>query len=397
MKIIAVDASTKEQRTSIASLGIAIEEVHANYIVGLALDSQINDLREAGFSVSVTTLPAFLEDFPIEDSAFHNLDELNFELQTIAENYSEIASLKIIGKSLEKRPLYIMRIGGMPERGKDAQGEMVPGIIFLGTHHAREHLSTEVPLFLIKYLVENYGKIPSVTELVNTREIWIMPMVNPDGSTYDVDGESPYKWWRKNRRMDENGNIYGVDLNRNYGYKWGGEGSSSNKKSDTYRGGSPFSEPETQAVKTFIEAHDNITLLLTYHTFSELILYPWGHTYENIENQRDLKVHELLAGEMGRMTGYKPQKSSELYLTSGDTTDWAYGEKGIISFTFELYPDSLIKGGFYPSAAHIQEVVKNNIPTALYLANYADNPYRILETPLQIGKGKQQLSWFSVR
>ena len=191
-------------------------------------------------------------------------------------------------------------------------------------------------------------------------------------------GNKPYKWWRKNRQGKGAGSVYGVDLNRNYGYKWGGEGAGDSQDSETYRGETAFSEPETQAVKTFIEAHPNITTLLTYHTFSELILYPWGHQYDSIEDQKALRVHEVMAQTMGRMTGYKPQQSSDLYITSGDTTDWSFGEHGIISFTFELYPASLWEGGFYPPASVIQDVVNNNIPSALYLIDYADNPYRVL-------------------
>src|SRR3989338_263246 len=202
LKIVRIDASTRDQRTEIASMGIAIEEVYSDHVVGLAYDEQVATLSEAGFRFSLQAMPAFLMDFPPQDSDFHNLAELNSRLEEIAKHYPEIATLSVIGESIEKRPLYMMRISG----SKNKEGA-VPGIIFLGTHHAREHLSTEVPLFLIEHLVENYNQDEKITALINEREIWVMPMVNPDGSNYDV-GDSPYQWWRKNRRSDGTGSVY---------------------------------------------------------------------------------------------------------------------------------------------------------------------------------------------
>lgn len=376
LKLLTIEASTKEERTQIAALGISIESVFKDHVVALAQDADVAELSRLGFRFKARPMPAWLLDFPPADSDFHNLEELNAELKNITESYANIASLQEIGKSLEGRPLYIVRISGHPSESPEARSQHLPAILFLGTHHAREHLSTEVPLFLIKHLVENYGQSEEITSLVNQREIWIMPMVNPDGADYDIQAP-PYKWWRKNRR-GENGKIFGVDLNRNYGYKWGGPGSSSSPYSETYRGPAPFSEPETAAIKAFVEGHKNITIVLSYHTFSELVLYPWGHTYDSIADEKALRIHEVMAQEMGRMTGYRPQQSSDLYITTGDTTDWAFGEHGIISFTIELYPASMDKGGFYPSASQVQPVVKNNIPAALYLIHYADNPYRVL-------------------
>ena len=370
--IVKVDASTREERTEIASLGVAIEEIYDHHIVGICRPAQLTALKTKGFIFEVSSVPAFLLDFPPGDSAFHNLQELESELKELAQAYAPIATLSSIGKSVEGRELWMMHI-----RGPQTVEEEKPGILFLGTHHAREHLSTEVPFFLIKHLLQNYGKDKNITRLIDEREIWIIPLVNPDGTDYDI-GDRPYKWWRKNRQGKGAQNIYGVDLNRNYGYKWGGPGAGSDPNSETYRGDSAFSEPETQAIKAFIEAHSTITTLLSYHTFSELILYPWGHTYDSIEDQQALKVHEIMAQAMGRMTGYRPQQSSDLYITSGDTTDWSFGEHKIISFTFELYPASLLEGGFYPPARVIQDVVKNNISPALYLMEYADNPYRVI-------------------
>lgn len=370
--IFIVDASTKEERTVITSLGIAIEETHEKFVVGMGREEQIQELKQKGFKFSVRSFPAFLLDFPPHDSDYHNLSELEEELILLEKTYPSIAKLFVIGKSVEGRNLYMMRITASEYRTNQK-----PGIVFLGTHHAREHLSTEVPFFLMKYLMENYGKDAKLTQLIKEREIWIMPMVNPDGADYDIGG-TKYRYWRKNRQHKDANYVHGVDLNRNYGFKWGGDGSSSNMNSEIYRGSEPFSEPETKAIKTFIESHQNITTLLTYHTFSELILYPWGHKYDDIEDSKALKVHQTMAQTMAQMTGYTPEPSSDLYLVSGDTTDWAFGEHGIISFTFELSPASWSEGNFYLPAEKIQEVVKNNLMPAMYLIEYADDPYRVL-------------------
>jgi carboxypeptidase T len=182
---------------------------------------------------------------------------------------------------------------------------------------------------------------------------------------------------RKNMRENGDG-TYGVDLNRNYGYQWGTGGSSTDTSSDVYMGPSPFSEPETQAVKSFVESHSNLKVLLTYHTFSELILYPWGSTYEPISDQRDHDVYRTMATKMATWNHYKPEQASELYIASGDTCDWAWGAQRVFSFTFELSPRSMFSGGFYPGARVIDKVFNDNLRPALYLIDLADDPYRAL-------------------
>src|SRR5213075_1383718 len=122
---------------------------------------------------------------------------------------------------------------------------------------------------------------------------------------------------------------YGVDLNRNYAWGWGGGGASANPGDETYRGPSAFSEPESRAVKAFVEARPNLKVLLSYHTFSELILYPWGGSDDQIPDEKSRKAFINMSAEMAKMTGYTPEQSSELYIATGDTCDWAWGEKGI--------------------------------------------------------------------
>ena len=170
---------------------------------------------------------------------------------------------------------------------------------------------------------------------MNTREIWVLPNINPDGGEYDIE-TGVYHYWRKNRRPNPGGSI-GVDLNRNYSYRWGGDGSSGTPSDETYRGTDPFSEPESRVVRDFVVAHPDITAAITFHTYAELILYPYGYTYDDLPADMapgDLMVFRKLAGDMAATNGYVPQQASDLYTTSGDTVDWLYGARGIFGFDF---------------------------------------------------------------
>ena len=166
-----------------------------------------------------------------------------------------------------------------------------------------------------------------------------------------------------------------MDLNRNYGYKWGGA-EPPRAPATTPTAASAFSERSRARCGISIEAHPNLKILLSYHTFSELILYPWGHTNDPISDGRALRAYQAMAQKMAEMTGYTPEQSSDLYIASGDTTDWSWGAKKIFSFTFELTPASMWAGGFYPGAGVIDSTFQKNIAPALYLIDLADDPYR---------------------
>lgn len=370
-----VRATDKFQRSLIADTGATIETTREDYVIAVGSLDEKNAIEELGLlEVSFPLTEAM--DFPVKDAAFHNYTEMTDKLRTLTQQHSGISQMNSIGKSLEGRDIWAVRISG-----DLAQADSFPAAIFMGGHHAREHLSIELPIYYIEYLLTEYANgNPRIQRLVNGRDLHFIPMVNPDGAEYDISTGS-YKSWRKNRRQNSNG-TYGVDLNRNYGYGWGGGGASTSPGSDTYRGPSAFSEPETQAIKNYVEAHENITSLLSFHTYSQLILYPWGHQYEGIANSRDKQVHEVMAKKMAEWNGYRPQQSSELYIASGDTTDWSYGQHKIISFTFELDPanSGWGGGGFYPGAQIIPEVQRKNLEPVLYMIEYADNPYRVLES-----------------
>lgn len=372
-----ISAQDKFQRSVIANTGAAIEIVQDDYVIAYGNDIELEKIRKLGWLQASSNL-AEEKDFPAKDSIYHNYNELTAELQQLANKNPDLVQLTSIAKTTEGRDMWALRISS-----DLAHADQKPAAIYMGGHHAREHLSVELPLMWAQYLIEQYRAQNSrIVSLINSRDIHIIPTVNPDGMEYDIK-DGTYKMWRKNRSANADG-TFGVDLNRNYGYQWGTGGSSSNTNSETYKGTKPFSEIETVAIKNYIETHINITTLLTFHSYSKLILYPWGHKFDSMDIANDLAVHETMAKKMAEWNGYTPEQSSALYIASGDTTDWSYGAHKIISFTFELDPSSngFGGGGFYPGPDVIKPVFQKNLEPCLYLLEYADNPYRVLKAGL---------------
>lgn len=383
MRFVQIEAKDKKERTVIADAGVSIESVRSGSVWGFANENALAELRSKRIRVlgnfDMATARGGHQngfDFPAGDARFHNYAETLATLRSMAGTHADISRVLSIGKTLQGRDIWAIHINTSQESLASSQSTK-PGVIFMGNHHAREHLSLEIPLMLAQHLLKNRADA-QIAQLLDTRDIWIIPMVNPDGAEFDID-TAKYKMWRKNRRDNKDGN-FGVDLNRNYGFKWGTGGSSKDTGSDVYMGTAPFSEPETQAIRDFVISQPNTKILLSFHTYSELILYPWGHTYDPIGNAKDQAVFEKLARTMAAWNKYTPQQSSDLYIASGDTTDWAYGERGIFAFTFELSPkDSWGGGGFYPGAGVIDRVFNDNLRPCLYLIDVAADPYQVAE------------------
>jgi carboxypeptidase T len=384
---VIVDAVDTEARSKVADAGVSIEEITPERVGGIATAGAVERLKKLGIPFTAQDLAQrfHVEDFPVEDAAFHDYARMTAELNKLAASAPGLASVFSIGKSLQGRDLFALRLNTSAQ-GTDASDK--PGILFLGTHHAREHLSTEVPLLLAKHLIDNRDT-PEIKALLAGRDVYIVPMVNPDGVEYDITG-GQYHMHRKNMRPSADGDM-GVDLNRNYGFHWAEGGASDNPGDETYHGPSAFSEPETQAVKAFIESRGNLKVLLSYHTYSELILYPWGYTHDPMDDSRAHAAYETMAGTMAKMTGYTPEQSSKLYIASGDTTDWAWGAHKIFSFTFELTPKSMWGGGFYPGAGAIASTAAANIRPALYLIDLADDPYRAAAPTIGANKAARNI------
>jgi hypothetical protein len=317
-------------------------------------------------------------DFPKGDEAYHTYPELTTELQAIAAAHPDIAALSSIGKSYQGRDLWMLKISD-----NVTADENEPEVLITGLTHAREHLTVEQALALINWLVDGYGSDPRITQLVDTTEIWIAPMLNPDGGQYDI-RKGSYHLWRKNRQPTPGSSAIGTDINRNYGYRWGCcGGSSSNPYAITYRGPKPWSTPEARAERDFVLSRvvggkQQIVLDIAFHSFGGQILYPYEYTRKAVPSdmsKRDHRALVALADGVAARNGYTPMQGSHLYITDGSFGDWAYGSQRILHLTIELMPRTTQEGGFYPPGSEIGKLTKNNRAALLWFIAQAQCPY----------------------
>ena len=315
-------------------------------------------------------------------AGYHTYDEALDYLQQIAADYPEICSLSDIGDSHGKiyydsgmdayvdyqHDIWMLKIS---DNVNDEEDE--PAVFFLGDHHAREPISTEVTLGIIQYLVDNYGVDDQITYMVDHSEIYIVPMVNPDG--HEVVLNQLNTNWRKNIADGDNngqlnynsGSYDGVDPNRNYGWEWGGEGASADRTAETYRGPSAFSEPEIASIRDLFAAH-HFTSGITYHSYSELVLYPYGYSSTCVapDHQALQELATNMAMSIPRIIGsghYTPEQSNALYPAAGVTDDWAYGHHGIFCFTVELGQE------FIPPSPQVPNIISDNMEAAMMILN----------------------------
>jgi len=337
--------------------------------------------------LGATVGPAFAGNFPPKDSRYHTYPEMAAEIHAVAAAHPSIVQVFSIGKSYQGRELWAAKISD-----NVATDENEPEVLFDALHHAREHFTVEQALYLLHLLADNYGKDSTITNLVNTREVYIIFMVNPDGGEYDLTcggSHAPYCAWRKNRQPNCSGCQAGTDLNRNYDYRWGCcGGSSGSTSSETYRGPKAFSAPETRAMRDFVNSRvkngiQQIRAHITFHTNGQLILWPYGHTKTDIPPDMSVDDHTAfvtMGKAMARLNGYKAEQSSDLYITDGDQIDWLYGRHRIFSYTWELYPPetSTVWGDHYPPDEQIAPQTARNRGALLYFLDIAGCPYRAI-------------------
>jgi carboxypeptidase T len=331
--------------------------------------------------VAMTAVPASAggPDFPPSDPLYHTYPEMVDEIQAVEAAHPDIVDVFSIGESARGRDIWAAKVSDNVVTDEDE-----PEVLFDALHHGNEHLTLEQALYLFHTLVDNYGVGSRVTRLVDTREIWIVFALNPDGAQYDIGGD-PYRAWRKNRQPHPTSERIGTDLNRNYGFRWGCcGGSSGDPASRTYRGWEPFSAPETRALADFVNSRviddqQQIRTHITLHTNGELILWPWGFTRRNLAGpmtRADRDVFVEMAHAMAETNGYGVMQSADWYITDGDQIDWMYGRHGIFSFTLELYPSQASGLDDDPPDEKIARQTKRNRAALLYLIDLADCPYR---------------------
>ena len=268
-----------------------------------------------------------------------------------------------------------------------------PRFLLMTQIHAREIVTGDLAWKFIDHLVGQYGSASDVTTLLNSTEVWVVPIVNPDGvDLVQQGGNRPYLQ-RKNLDNAAGGNCAnpptgsnqaGVDLNRNTGTHWGGAGTSSNPCSQTYKGVSGDSEPETKAIENLFrqlfadqrgprdtDAAPATTrgAMISMHSFAGMNLFPWGWT--NTHSPNDAKLRAI-ASKMSQFNGYQFGQPGEiLYNASGTSDDWSYGELGIASFTIE----AASCGSFTPSYSCTTTDFNKNLPALMYVASVAKAPY----------------------
>ena len=386
--------ATAQQRTAVARTGAAIDEVRAASVVVTATPSEVKAISRLGYQVEAIPALPTTQVLPPGFAGYHDFAELTAEVNQVGADHPAIAQKFVVGQSYQGRDIMAVRISD-----NVAVDEGEPEVLFTHSQHAREILTVEMAVYLLNLFTDNYGSDSHITQLVNSRVIWIMPNVNPDGTEYDKTATG-FRSWRKNRQPNAGSSAIGTDLNRNWNYNWGCcGGSSGTTSSETYRGAAPESAPEVKVVADFVRSRviggqQRITANIDFHTYGELILWPYGYTFNDTGpglNATDRSAFATLGQAMAQTNGYTPEQSSDLYITDGTIDDWMWGVHRIFSYTFEMFPVG--NPGFYPNDTFIAAQTSRNRAAVLLMLDYADCVYRIIN--VTCGGGNPPTTVFS--
>jgi len=343
--------------------------------------AQLDAVRRLGipFEITITDLQAHADALAAQVAAanagdgtfyenYRNPDELRARMDAVAAGAPAMVTPVLIGASLEGRQIYGLSISA-PDRLGNPRGHR-PQALINGTQHAREWVATMATAYFAEHLVALYAADPLVRDAVNRAQIVVVPVVNPDGYAHTW---GPERFWRKNMRRNTSGTLHGVDLNRNWAYQWGGEGSSGNPSNQTYRGTAAFSEPETQALRDFILANPRLAAHCDVHTSGNMVMSPWGYTAElPPDHPFFAAANEVIAGAIRAVNGLDFRRGpiyTTIYPASGVFVDWAYGDRGIKSWTFELRG-----GGFAPPPTEIMPACTETFAGLLEVVRTALRP-----------------------
>ncbi len=367
----------KNEKTSIRTI-LNSEEMAVLRRAGVSFEIVIDDVvadyerRTAMTAGELRSLERRMkEDYGIDGfgygsmGGFYTNAEVNGKLDSMHIQYPNLTTQKdSIGTTIEGRKIYAIKISSNPGVNDTSK----PEIIYTSLIHAREPQSMMTLIYYMYYLLENYGVNEEVTYLLDHRQLWFIPVINPDGYVYNqTTNPNGGGLYRKNRRNGNNG----IDLNRNFGtYEYWNSpngGSSTDPSSDTYRGTAPFSEPETGGIRDFVNAH-RFRTGLNYHTYSNLLIYPWA--WIDPQLTPDSSFFTYWANEMTAYNGYEPGTASQTvgYFVRGGTDDWMYGDVStgrskILSMTPEVGST-----GFWPTQQEIFPLAQENLRPNLYIA-----------------------------
>ncbi|MCW8330970.1 M14 family metallopeptidase [Photobacterium sp. SDRW27] len=285
-------------------------------------------------------------------------DTIDFLAQAMAR-YPNLIRLESIGDTHEGRPIMMVTVS------QDvAYADLKPALLYSGTIHAREWIGIELAVNFIQYLLDNYPSNPDVVEALTRNTLYMVPCLNPDGFEYS---RQHFSFWRKNRRDNGDG-TFGVDLNRNFGINFR---RSTDTQSNIYGGPAAFSEPETQAIKQFVESHQNIRIALDYHSQGNVFFPAHKFNHEAEIEGTDLnilcanmaqEIYKVTQRQYGIHRGKPPAN-----LIHGSGREYYY-DRGILSTVVEVgsrnIPDYLI---------NMSQSVDENIPALLYALDSAIN------------------------
>jgi len=302
-------------------------------------------------------------------------------MNELVTRYPTLVTWTSVGTTVEGRTIWGLRVSGPLSTDKAA-------VVYFGCEHAREWITTTIPTYFANYLAGNYGTDATVTNLMDRAEFFLVPVFNLDGYLYTW---STNRFWRKNRRPN-GGASYGVDLNRNWAEGWGGPGSSADPNSDGYHGPVPFSEPETQGLRNFLTDHTNVRAQLDIHSYSQLILWPYGYTNSFSPDQSTYQLvgngmQADILGVHGKYYAAGPVYST-IYPASGVSVDWTYAQLNILSFSFEVRDT-----GTYGFLLPPDQIIPNNeelLPAVLRLSGY--DWLRSALAPVATAEGARYLS-----
>lgn len=291
---------------------------------------------------------------------FKDLAAINARLDAFVAARPDLCSIvNLPVTTIQGRTIKGIRISRHPA------GTAMPAFAFTGTQHAREWGGTMTAMWIIDRLVEDADTDTRVGAVLDASEVFVFPVMNPDGYLHSW---STSRLWRKNRRLNSGGSD-GVDLNRNWGFQWGGQGASTQQSSETYRGTSAFSEPETRAYRDWATPRTNIAAHLDIHAYSELLLWPWGYTATPCADQSSFNrvgtsMHDAIQAVEGRDYLAGPVYTT-IYPASGGVNDWAYGALGQLSYCTEVRDTGAY--GFIMPPSEILPNVRENFAGALVM------------------------------
>ncbi|MCA9934049.1 MAG: hypothetical protein KC415_09010, partial [Anaerolineales bacterium] len=329
----------------------------------------------------LVNLPGQTEGIP-GYACYRTVEETFATAQQIVADYPQLATWTDVGDSWEKS----QGLGGYDMMVLRLTNSALPGpkpvLFVMSAIHAREYTTAELTTRFAEYLVQNYDSDPDVTWLLDYHEIHLLLQSNPDGRKQAETGIS----WRKNTNQNycsPTSNYRGADLNRNFQFQWGCCGGSSGSQcSETYRGPYAASEPEVQAVQNYVMSifpdqrgtsltdpapADATGIFLDIHSYSQLVLWPWGFTSTVAPNGPAMQT---LGRKFAYFNGYEPDQAIGLYPTDGTTDDFAYGELGVAAYTFELGTNFFQDCGTFEGT-----ILPDNLEALLYAAKSVRTPY----------------------